>query len=315
MACLFQRKSLALLGVVLWCSQPGCSSKNNERPAFRPGRAVYDTSAIDLTNFTTDPLTQGRVINMSFGEVAARLDSLQLIAESTFEFSHGRETHEQRDTYSALVDPEGNFHVRSATPLGQIEVFLVGENLYVRQDVGKLRQKARRDIDAVSWCELVHASTRQVLELFRSRLHFSDPTPQNIEGRSAVKYTLSLGPSREPFPQSTSTLLPLSPPAKWRELARPLDVQGAIWLDANTGVVLKSQVRGRLEIADRDVHPTQLTVTYQSAMQRIGAVQKIDVPASVPEYMRTPPPRDLLGFFSEHLPKPAPEEAKPPSGG
>jgi hypothetical protein len=94
----------------------------------------------------------------------------------------------------------------------------------------------------------------------------------------------------------------------WRELAHPLSVAGNLWLDAETGAVLKAEVEGRLDISDRQVRATQLTVRYSGVVTRVGEVTSIKVPPSIPEYRRTPPPRDLLAFFREHLPAPPPEE-------
>jgi hypothetical protein len=145
----------------------GCNPGSGGRPEFKPGRVVYDTKAIALDNFSTDSATQRRVLMMPFGEAAARLGSLQFDAQSYFEFSRGSDTYDQRDTYRVLSDFDSNFHVRLETPVGQVEFYLVGEDVYVRQDVGELRHKQRRDVETEAWCEMAWSSINQTLDLFR----------------------------------------------------------------------------------------------------------------------------------------------------
>lgn len=310
--CQFARSALlggALLSGAFFAAVTGCDHGASETPAFRPGRMVYNTDPIDLNDFAPSLTTQRRVLHMQFGEAAARLGSLRFKAQSEMSFRRGNDSYEQRDDFLAEQDASGNFHVKLGTPRGQVEVYLVGESFFVRQDQGRLRNKPRREVEAEAWCDLAFASLRQSLELFRPGLTFNAAGAEDVGGRPAVHYRLSLGepPQTEALPPPP-VVLPVSPPAKWRELARPLDLKGSLWVDSQTGVVLKADISGRLEIADRDVRPTQLTVRYRGAMEAIGKVEPLEAPPSVPEYRREAPPRDLLSFFRDHLPPPEPEE-------
>lgn len=314
----FLNPSLAFwVTVVILCT--ACSGGADERPPFRSGRPSYDTTPFDLTGFADDRDLQYRILSMPFGEAAARLGSLRFDAVSNFEFSRGGEIYEQRDTSAVQQDVEGNFHIKLETPTSQVEFYLAGEDVYVRLDRGQLRKKARREVETEATCEIAFAAIHQTLDLFRPRLLFVDATPSDIDGRPVMRYSLALGKAGQPSPAVStdgsaypgSNLLPVAPPPRWRELARPLDVNGKIWIDRPTGVVLKSEVRGRFEIPDRDVRPTQLTLAFSAAISKIGAVNSVEVPNSIPESRRRAPPRDLLSFFRDHLPAPEPSPEPP----
>ena len=250
---------------------------------------------------------------MSFGEAAARLGSLTFEARSHFSFSRGGEEYEQNDIYTVTQDSLGNFHVILDTPNSQIEYYLVGGTVYVRYDKGHLRKKPRRDIETTAWCEIAFSSVRQVLQLFQPCLKFTDPRPDRATtGRPAIRYTLTLDeegnqPLVSPTPQVVETPLPVAPPARWRELARPLDLQGHIWLDDATGILYRAALQGRIEIADRQVRPTQLSLRFEAAIKDAGKVAAVSVPESVPEFRRKRRPREQLSFFRQYLEPDAPE--------
>ena len=100
-------------------------------------------------------------------------------------------------------------------------------------------------------------------------------------------------------------------PALWRELSRPTDVQGYLTIDQETGVIVRSQIMGKLEIADREVHPTQLVIQYQSGVTQIGNTEPLAKPSRAsPEPRRKAPISKPLHFFREHLKKQAQDTEK-----
>jgi len=296
---------IAALVILVGGQLGACKPQQESSPGRQPGRTSYDTAPIDVTGFPANKEVSRHILYMSFGEAAARLGSVTFEARSNFVFSRSAKEYEQSDSYSITQDSRGNFHVLLNTPNNQTEVYLVGETVYVRQDTGHLRHKPRRNVESESWCELAFASLHQQLELFQPRLSMVDPHPEKIEGRSAVRYQLVLADQAQPplwqAHEAPNTLLPVAPPARWRELARPLDLRGRLWLDAASGVITRISLEGRLEIADRDVRPTQLTIHYEAAMTSIGKAASIHAPKSVDEFSRRPRPHNLLGFFRKQL--------------
>lgn len=309
----FKRRKMRLCWILahvvgVAVAMSACAGDDSSSADQRRGKISYDTSPIDVTGFPNDADVLRRILYMPFGEAAMRLGSLTFEARSSFVFSRSAEEYEQSDVYSVTQDSRGNFHVTLDTPKSRVEIYLVGETVYVRQNHGHLRHKPRRGIEAETWCEFVFTSMHQVLELFRPRLSIVDPKPSMVDTRQAIRYRLELAtrePSGEPLPWPTEsvpdTRLPVAPPARWRELARPLDLRGALWLDAASGSLSRLSIKGRIEIADREVRPTQLEIHYEAAVTDVGKVAAIEPPESIAEFRRVPRPHGLLDFFADRL--------------
>ncbi len=304
--------SLALLAL-LACGKGGDRRADDVRPGV-------DAAPIDITGFPGDPEVTSRILHMNFPSVAARLGSLVFEARTYFVFSRAGEEQEQHDLWRVAEDASGNVHMLLDTQTSQLELFLIGEDAFIRQDKGRLRKKPRREATTNDFEHLAWSSVYQSMALFGPRLRFVDARPESLGGRQTVRYGLAFAqegdgsaPPLRPAPAST---LPIAPPARWRELARPLDVTGNLWIDAASGVVLKLKVEGRFEIPDRDVRPTQLTLRHDAAISNIGKVKALTAPEHIDELERVPAPGDPISFFRAEL---AAEEARlapavPPEG-
>ncbi len=295
-----------------------CCRTDEPRPKVPGSHSAerYDTSPIALDRFPDDPAVYHRVLHMRFGEAAARLGSLRFLARSSFVFSRGASELEQNDTYLAIQDSLGNYQVLLDTPESQIEVLQVNEQILVRHDRGHLRSKPRRELELQAWREIAFSSMYQVLSLFRSRLAFGPPTLDKATPRPALRFPLGLTDKPvevPPPPSGLDTPLPVSPPARWRELARPLDLRGDLWLDADTGVPTKLVLDGRLEIADRQVRPTQLSLRFDAAVTDAGKVASVKAGDALPEFERRRRVRDPLSFFRDQLAPLEPVEEAAPS--
>ncbi len=303
--------------VVLGLLVTGCASESGGDVApGRPGQD-YDTRPIDVTAFPADPGVVQRVLDMPFGEAAARLGSLAFEGRSHVVFSRGAEEYEQHDVYRARQDSRGDLHAVLDTPASQVEVYLVGETLYIRHDKGHLRMKSRRDVDSEPWSEIAFGSWQQSLALFGRRIGLSDPTPDSAAGREAVRYRIALvdtgGAVAWPLARPPHFRLPVAAPARWREQATPLDLRGQLWLDTASGVVTRLSMSGRLEVADRAVRPTELTVHFEGVVSDVGKVAAVKPPSAVPEIRREKRDPDPLSFFREHLDELPPKPAAPQS--
>jgi hypothetical protein len=273
--------------------------------AHRRGEGLHGgvaSSPIDLRAFPGDPAVAAHILRMSFAEAATRLGSLSFEARTFFVFNRAGVDREQTHIGRVTQDASGNFYVLSDTGPSQVELYLVGDSVYVRQDKGHLRHKARPEAVG-AWRDLVWSSLRESLGLFAPHLRFIDARDETAAGRLVWRYRIALAPEGEPgipLPPASPSL-PLSPTSRWRELARPLSATGSLWLDAATGVPMRLKLDGRLEVADRDVRPTQLTVRYDGAVSSAGRVKPISPPESIPELERTPPVEDPISFFRPEL--------------
>ncbi len=279
------------------------------------GRSSYDTSPIDVETLAEDRGEQMRVLHMSAGEAAARLGSMHFEGRSYFSFSRGGKELSQVDRYLAHIDAAGNFAVSVDSGDTSVEASLVGETVYIRQNQGHMRQKPRRDATALdSWAQLAWTSQAQALEPFFARLVLEKGPAEMVEGRAARRYDLGLASEATP-PERVERLpanpLPIAPPSRWRETGRAMGLQGSLWVDSDTGVIVKSKLEGKLEIQDRDVRPTQLSIRYDGEITQAGAAEAVEAPKGArPEYSRTPREVDALSFFRHELPKDPEESAR-----
>ena len=262
-----------------------------------------DASTFDAAALAEDPAMAARLLRLPFAEASRRLGSLTFEARSFFVFSRGGEEREQTHIARLTQDPAGNFHVIADTGPSRIELYLVGEDVYVRQDKGHLRKKPRRDVATEAWRDLVWSSLQQSLGLFEPHVRYTDPRPEALAGRQALRYRLTLAAGGDPAPLTppTPAALPAAPISRWRELGRPLALAGGLWIDAATGVPLQMKIEGRIEVADRDVRPTQLSIRYDALVSKVGAVALLSAPESIPELSRTPLPDDPIRFFRAEL--------------
>ncbi|MBI3178672.1 MAG: hypothetical protein HYZ27_03370, partial [Deltaproteobacteria bacterium] len=97
--------SSALLGLFVLT---GCSPEVEDGVVLgRPG-VTYDARPIDVTAFPADNTVVQRILDMPFGEAAARLGSFAFEGRSHVVFSRGAEEIEQHDVYRARQDSRGD---------------------------------------------------------------------------------------------------------------------------------------------------------------------------------------------------------------
>ncbi len=293
-------KSTPFYALVLAVLFSGCSGRNKSQALFRPGRLEYDTSELQVTGLQQDPTAQARILDMPFGEAAERLGSLTFNATGRLRVSRGNDKVNETTTAHIEQDDLGDFYVRQKTQTHSIEMYQVNQHVYVRQDTGKLRKKPRRQVDSNVWAERTYSGLREALELFQPQVQLGAGVMGNENQRAVVIYSLGLGGAGPYIPPMRKTAF--TPHSRWRELGKPLQLEGSIAVDSATGVIIKADLRGRIEVADRDIRPTELTVSYSSHVTNMNSTSAIVVPAHVDEMRRDQPPRSPLSFFADQLP-------------
>lgn len=295
-----------ILGNTLSCQSDGRAEVIQKVPE------AY-TEHLLVEEFHSNEDVQNRILNLTFQETQARLTSLLFEAESTMTFRRGEDKWEQKDNYEAACDALGQQRIILSTPEHQVEAYLFGSTLYIGHDNGKLREKDARGLELSDWGELAYSSLAQALAPFRPKLGFSQPSPIEVGNRAALRFNLEI---KEPAPGPAVAQLPthgrpVRIPALWRELSQATDIQGYVTIDRDTGVILRSKITGKLEISDREVHPTQLVVQYQSGITEIGNSEPLTKPERTsPELRRSAPMSKPLQFFRKQLKKQADENPK-----
>ena len=282
----------------------GCFS--GEAPVERSteGRVQVKLSPIELDRLRDEPDQLARVLSMPFAEFAERLPPFVFECEAEMTFTQGSKSFRQLDQHRYAEDADQNFHatVRSAGAK-EINVWLKGGDLLVRQGNGKIRRTPRRDIEIEKWGELALSPQRHSFELFYPYLSVEAKGDETFEGRAVRRYDLRLRESAVAAKESYQ--LPraetrLAPVAGWRERAKPLDVDGYILVDTELKVVLQSSFRGRLKLrATSEGEPeSELTLRFDSSvLDNAAEISTEGLNHIIDEVSRARPKKGNLSFF------------------
>ncbi len=244
-----------------------------------------------------------RVLGMDTAEATERLGPHLYTADITTEWVGGTgavKLTEKRTLRAGAGGVAGDFHgvVENSRDQG-LEVLRVDGKVYARSRYGTFRQRTRDR----GMAERVRAELTSALhdfdELFRGRLKLSPVGTGTHEGRSVQRYAVSLSPMTPgAATPPDEAVLPdaLSPKGGQDETTRrraaffalrePRSLQGEVWVDTKTSVVLKASLDGRLSVpgaaaaADAGAGEAELHMTLESARTGIGKAPELQVPTS-----------------------------------
>ena len=278
-----------------------------------------------------NPRVARRILSMDAAEVTERLGPHAYKATLTYEWTGGSGTLPTRlsETRTLRAGPggvNGDFHGVLENNRDQgLEVMRVGGKVYARNRYGTFRQRLRdRGMAERSRAELTGA-IRDVDSLFRGRLHLAPQGTVTYEGRTAWRYSVDLGP--EGNTGTTPAVLPaLAAPKGGRdettrrrlaffEHRTPKSLSGEVLVDADTSVVLKVRLDGRITVPANDAGgAAELRLVLDSALSEIGHDPRLQPPENfLPDADKPQGIADALDRFG--IPRNKPEGAAgTPSG-
>ncbi|MDX5400586.1 MAG: hypothetical protein LPK92_12840, partial [Actinomycetes bacterium] len=202
------RTPIASLILAAALAGAACSSEENQAAKARifspedPPRVLQAAAEpLDSARLGQDGDLVNRVFAISGQEAAARLGPHVQKAKVTFQWSRaGKEVALSEDRMIALGNG-GDFHVRIENDQRQgMEWVKVDGTSYARSRYAQFRER-RRDRGS---SEHVVASAYSTLSTFNDWVHgamrFTPAGTVRVDGRQAVKYTVSLGEPNEPKP-------------------------------------------------------------------------------------------------------------------
>ncbi|HET9452387.1 MAG TPA: hypothetical protein VFO83_15970 [Aggregicoccus sp.] len=244
-----------------------------------------------------------RILGMDTAEATERLGPHLYTADLVTEWvggTGGVKLTEKRTLRAGAGGVAGDFHgvVENSRDQG-LEVLRVDGKVYARNRYGTFRQRTRdRGMAERTRAELTGA-LHDFDELFRGRLKLSPLGTGTHEGRSVQRYGVSLAPMTPGAatpPDEAELPAALAPKngqdettrrrAAFFALREPRSLQGEVWVDARTSVVLKASLDGRLSVpgaaagADAGAGEAELHLTLQSARTEIGKAPELQVPTS-----------------------------------
>jgi hypothetical protein len=245
-----------------------------------------------------DPVIAKRVLEMSEAEATERIGAHRYTADVSFEWtgkSRSVKESEKRTLIAGSGGVAGDFDAieEIASPSGSgagqgLEVLRVHGDVYAKDKYGRFRQRKRDRGMAERAREDVHGALRDFTSLFQERMKLDPQGTSTYEGRMAWKYVASLAaaPPRLPassLPPQVQARTGRDPGTERRlrffDKRVPKALSGEVWVDADTSVVLKARLDGRMTAPgeDKDGDVT-LRVTLDGRVADIGKEPSLKTP-------------------------------------
>lgn len=237
-----------------------------------------------------------RILGMGAAETTERIGPHTYTATISWEWTAGGKNVRLKETRELLSGPggvSGDFLARmgNTNELG-LEILRVGGKVYARSTWGKdgaskFRMRLRDRGISERAREEASGALRDFDQLFLGRLKLNAQGTSTIEGRTAWKYAVTLA---EATPALDAGLPPLVAPKNgpdettrrrrhFYEGHAPRMLQGEVYVDAQTSVVLKARLDGRLAVPARGEEPeAELRLSVESALTGIGVAPAIAAP-------------------------------------
>jgi len=293
------KRLIPLLLAVLCCAAAGCTDPIDKAAKKRifspedPPKAIASASQkLPPEDVADKPQVARRILGMGAAETTERIGPHRFTAAITFEWTGGtgRATKltENRTLEAGPGGVAGDFHAVLENSRDQgLEVLRVGGQVFARNRYGKFRQRLRDRGIAESEREELFGAVRDIDELFLGRMKLAPQGTVSFEGRTAWKYDVSLGPVQAAKPE---VRVPPIAQAKggaddttvrrqtFFDKRDPKLLQGEVLVDAETSVVLKAHLDGRLSVAGPDGE-ANLRMTLTAALADIGKDPGLKAPA------------------------------------
>ncbi len=275
-----------------------------------------------------NPRVARRVLGMDAAEVTERIGPHAYKATITTEWTSEAnplpvKLTETRTFRAGPGGVSGDFHgvLENSRDQG-LEVMRVEGKVYARNRYGQFRQRLRdRGMAERTRAELTGAM-RDLDTLFRGRMKLEAKGTVTYEGRTAWRYDVKLGEAVAQEGVAARVLPALAEPKGGRDettLRRlaffehrvPQSLAGEVLVDAETSVVLKVRVDGRLVVPkEKTTETAELRMTLESALTELGKDPRLKPPENfLPDADKPQGIADALDRFGIERPKPG-EEAK-----
>jgi hypothetical protein len=201
-----------------------------------------------------------RILGMGAAEATERIGAHTFTATVSYEWTALGKNVLLKETRTLLAGKGGvggDFHATLENSRDQgLEVLRVHNDVFAKSRYGKYRQRLRDRGIAERTREEMYGAIKDFDALFRGRLKLTAQGTTTYEGRTAWKYQVTLG---DPPPEKAQKLPPVQAPRSgidettarrlaFYELRTPRALQGEVLVDAQTSVVLKTRLDGRMGV-------------------------------------------------------------------
>lgn len=241
-----------------------------------------------------------RVLGMRAGEATERIGAHRYNATISWEWTSPTaavKTVRLKENRELLAGPggvSGDFAAKLSNTNEQgVEVIRVGGQVFARSTYGsagaaKFRQRLRDRGMAERTRDEAFGAMRDFDQLFRGRLKLNAQGTATVDGRTVWKYSVALAPAEAPADESK--LPPVIKPKNgadettkrrqaFYDLRQPKALQGEVLVDAQTSVVIKAHLDGRIGVTSEKNEVSDLRLVLDSNMVDIGRSPSIVAPA------------------------------------
>ena len=257
----------ALAAFSLLCACPSPEDQEAKARIFSPEEPKAEAAAaaepVDASSLGRDAVLGHRVLTMGAGEAFRRMGSHRLKGEASFEWRLSDRKISLSETREVAIEAPDRFYVRNENDRDRgHELMRLGRESYVRIKYLPWRQRLREQKPALDDLNDNYGLLKSAVHMLRDRVMLIEDGQEQLGGRTSVRYTLAL--SREPFLPAKPTGLPApiypeggpSPDTQARldfqMLGTPQSLEGRVWIDAKTGVPLKSELWGSISVLTKE---------------------------------------------------------------
>jgi|GEM_PF-265040 len=294
-----RRHSLGLCLALSVCTLLACSNEEDKLAKKRifsqedpPLAVAAAREVLQAGALATKAELVPRILGMGIAETTERLGAHQFTATLRMEWAGNKQKHsltEERLLLSAPGGVLGDFYARLRNGRGQgYEVLRVGHQVFAKNQYGTYRQRLRDRGMAERMRQEAFGVLGDMDRLFGQRLQLRSEGKEEIEGRQAHTFQVALAASprvekgRRPLPPKLSPRRELSESSRLRlgffERRLPETLEGKLWVDASTAVVLRADIRGTLKVPEEAGADSLVSIYLQARMSHIGQNPQLAIP-------------------------------------
>jgi hypothetical protein len=291
-ASLFLVISLGVLGA---CSDSvdRAAKKRIFSPEDPPQVVASAAEKLPAEDVGDDARVTRRILGMGAAEATERLGPHRFIANITFEWNTKDRPElklvENRTLVAGPGGVSGDFHAKVENSRDQgLEVLRVHGKVYAKNRYGRFRERLRDRGMAEREREEIYRVLRDADALFQGRMKLQAQGTATYLGRTAWKYGLALADKPPKLPEETNLPAIAFPKnvdqGTQRRLAffekrEPKSLQGEVLVDAQTSVVLKATIHGRIQAPATKTEPgAELKLAMDTGLSDLGVDPKLKPP-------------------------------------
>lgn len=273
----------------------GCSTKEDMEAKARifspeePGEVELQASKpLDVGALDKDAAMGRHVLTMGAEEAFRRLGAHKMKASASFEWRMDDKKVALSENRIVVMEALDRFQLLNENDMDRgHELILLGKDSYVKPKYLQWRRRVRERKAALADLESNYGLLRSAVAMMRDRLTLVADGREALDGRDAVRYSLALAKDPVASPGTAGLPPPVypeggpSPDTQLRldfaMLGIPQAVGGQVWVDAATGVPLKSEIWGSVSVMTKGTDAlVQLKMSHQ--VYDVGAVAPLAPP-------------------------------------